>query len=105
KANDTRSTAISPPKCLHTSLATSSASLIAGFRSASDAPALDPRHDAGDTLRKREHRDDDESAHDQLPVLVDPGEPFLEQYVGKRPEHRADQRTHAAQDEHHQHGA
>src|SRR5450756_17999 len=111
-SSETSFTAASPPKCLERRSVRSTASAIALLRRFSQQPGREPP-EAEQAVRKQQHGEHDEPAHEQLPVLADvhpahdrqPLESELEQHHGESAEDRAVQRSHTAQDHHHEHAS
>src|SRR5471032_1650805 len=69
-SSETSLTAASPPKCLHRRSVRSTASAIARLRRLSQQSGREPP-EAEQAMRKQQHGEHDEPAHEQLPVLAD----------------------------------
>src|ERR1700682_6058185 len=102
----TPSTAVNPPKRRGRFVVAGMGSTIVVLLAKSGPPARRDRlWQSRQALWKKQHRDDDEAAHQERPMLGERREPFLKQNVRKGSDHCTEKRTHPAQDQHHEHHA
>src|SRR5438045_7362212 len=101
KSSDTSLTATSPPKRRVRRRAQSTPSAMC----APPAPALPSLADVSEAARQQRDGDDNESTHQQRPVLGEGGEIVLQQHERERAQYRAQEISHAPENDHQQHVA
>src|SRR5450755_898041 len=102
KSSDTRSTAVNPPKRRVRFAVASIGSGIAilVYRATTGTPPGRERlRQSCKPLRKKQHRDDDESTHQQRPMPGNRREPLLEEDVREGADHRAEEGSHSTEDQ------